>query len=69
MVSKDAKTKKEDFTEITDPMRQNGEYSCFHPLREQDIIEKLGDEISGVSNLTLMLYYRFQTVLHTLNFS
>lgn len=56
MVSKDAKTKKEDFTEITDPMRQNGEYSLVDPLRVQDIIEKLRDEISGFkSNVDAVL--------------
>lgn len=56
MVSKDAKTKKEDFTEITDPMSQNGEYSLVDPLRVQDIIEKLGDEISGFkSNVDAVL--------------
>ena len=56
MVSKDAKTKKEDFTEITDPMRQSGEYSLVDPLKVADIIEKLEDEISGFkSNVDAVL--------------
>ena len=37
-------------------MRQNGEYSLVDPLRVQDIIEKLGDEISGFkSNVDAVL--------------
>lgn len=47
MVSKDAKTKKDDFKEITDPMRTNGEYSLVDPLRIEDVIEKLENEIEG----------------------
>lgn len=47
MVSKDAKTKKDDFKEITDPMRTNGEYSLVDPLRIEDVIEKLENEIDG----------------------
>ena len=47
MVSKDAKTKKDDFNEITDPMITNGEYSLVDPLKIEEVIEKLDNEISG----------------------
>ena len=39
--------RQDDFKEITDPMRTNGEYSLVDPLKIEEVIEKLDNEISG----------------------
>lgn len=56
MVGKDAKTKREDFKEVVEPMRANGEYALVDPLRIENEIQKLEDEISGFkSNVDAVL--------------
>lgn len=56
MVGKDAKTKSEDFKEVVEPMRENGEYALVDPLGIENEIQKLEDEISGFkSNVDAVL--------------
>lgn len=47
MVAKDAKTKKEDYSEVIEPMRKSGEYSLVDPLDIEKKIAALDAYISG----------------------
>lgn len=47
MVAKEAKTKKEDFAGVIEPMRLAGEFSLVDPIGIDTEIQKLDNEISG----------------------
>lgn len=47
MISKEAKTKKDDFAEVVAPIRESGEYSLVDPIHIRDKIEMLENRISG----------------------
>lgn len=47
MISKEAKTKKEDFFEIVAPIREAGEYSLVDPINIREKIDMLENRISG----------------------
>lgn len=47
MISKEAKTKKEDFNEVVTPIRESGECSIVDPINIKEKIELLDNKVSG----------------------
>lgn len=47
MMGKEAKGKKDDYTEMIEPIREANEYSLVDPLKVKDKIEKLEKKIDG----------------------
>ena len=47
MMGREAKTKKEDYSEMIDPIREANEYSLVDPLGVEKIITELSDKIDG----------------------
>lgn len=50
MMGKEAKGKKDDYTEMIEPIREANEYSLVDPLKVKDKIEKLGKRIDGFNS-------------------